>query len=612
MKNNISVLIIIILFQSCADLSKNDTTIDLINKVEKGLTTQVYIVGDSTWTIEERMKHYGITGASIAVVKDGEIAWAKGYGFTDKESKIPVTKQTLFQASALSIPVTTYGALCLVDQDKVALDENINSYLKSWKVPENEFTTEKKVTIRNLLNHSAGIFPIFIDRGGFNVNEKKPTLLENLNGTYPAKNPPVTVNKEPSKSVLFAYTSFAPIQQMMLDVEKKTFPEIMDELVLKPLSMANSTFNQYLTKEQLTKAASGFTKDGAMVIGKGNIYPTMAAFGLWTTAEDYAKFVTSIQQTLSGKPTSLLPKDLLELMGKPQYGVHISSGQGTIGLGFQLQNRNDEIYLRHHGTNTGFYAEVMAHRDKSYGVVVMTNSNFPAFNAEVIRAVAKAYEWDSFVPIYDQIDIESSFIDRITGRYMSNGRIIEVFQKDNQLLYRNILRMQEEELVKVTDSSFVRRNSTLFIQFKPNTENENFNLQYTDSDNGRVIATFLKMDADQKEPVEFLLAGNFEKALAAYRTILERNANYPTATENYLKDLGDNMFHTQNRIKLALNIYKVNKMLYPNSFKVYEDYAKVCRAVGMLDLAIENYSKSLELNPQNNHAKHMLEELYGK
>jgi len=130
-----------------------------------------------------------------------------------------------------------------------------------------------------------------------------------------------------------------------------------------------------------------------------------------------------------------------------------------------------------------------------------------------------------------------------------------------------------------------------------------------DSDNGRIIATFVKMEADQKEPVEFLLEGDFEKALQAYRTVLKRNANYPTAAENYLKDLGDNMFITQNRIKLARDIYKMNTILYPNSFKVYEDYGKVCSALGEIDLAIENYSKSLELNPQNNVAKGILEEL---
>lgn len=588
------------------------TVIDLIKKVETGLPTQVYIAGDSTWSIEDRMEHYGIPGASIAVIKDGKIAWAKGYGVMDKESKTPVTTQTLFQAGALSIPVTAYGALHLVEQDKVTLDENVNNYLKSWKVPENEFTKEKKVTIRNLLNHSAGIYPIFLE-GGYSINEKTPTLKETLSGAYPAKNEPVTVNREPGKSVRFAYASYVPIQQMMLDVEGEAFPEIMHELVLQPLEMNNSTFNQSLTTEQLTKAATGYLQDGSMVKGRRNIYPSMATFGLWATAEDYAKFITNIQQTLNGNRTKGLSKDLTELMGTP-FGVQNSgwpASSATLGLGFQLQNRNDEIYLRHHGMNTGFYAEIMAHRDKGYGVVVFTNSNFWKFNAEVIRSVALAYDWDGFVPVYKKIEIEQSLIDKINGSYIANGRIIKIFQKDNQLFYKNILDLEAEELIKVSDSSFVRRNSTRLMQFMPNSENETLNLHYINSKGGTITSTFVKMDTDKKEPVEFLLEGDFEKALNAYKIKKEHDSIYPTVTEDYLNGLGHS-FLNEDRMKLAQNTFKVNMMLYPDSYKVYDSYAEACMKIGEIDLAILNYSKSLEINPQNNNAKDMLKELQKK
>ena len=158
MKNIISVILILILFQSCAEESNRDTAIDLIKKVETGLTTPVYIEDDSTWSIAERMEHYGIPGVSIAVIHNGEIAWTKGYGVMDKESKAPVTEQTLFQAAATSMPVTAYGALRLVEQNKVGLDENINSYLKSWKLPDNEFT--KYFALINSVNFRKWIFSI--------------------------------------------------------------------------------------------------------------------------------------------------------------------------------------------------------------------------------------------------------------------------------------------------------------------------------------------------------------------------------------------------------------------------------------------------------------------
>jgi len=605
MKNIISVLFIIILFQSCSEVSNTDTTTGLIKKVETGLTTRVYIKGDSTWSIEERMKHYGIPGASIAVIHNGEIAWTKAYGVMDKESQTPVTTQTLFQAAATSMPVTAYGALRLVEEKKLSLDENINSYLKSWKVPENDFTKEKKVTIKNILNHSAGIHPR--GTGRYSINETIPTLVEILNGTPPAINEPITVNKEPGESVRFAYASYVPIQQMMLDVDGKTFPEIMHELVLQPLEMNNSTFNQSLTAAQLKKVATGYLQDGTMVEGRRKIYPALASNGLWTTAEDYAKFLSNVQQTLKGKSTKGLSKELTELMGTP-YGVSNSGWSFTLGLGFQLFNRNDDIYLRHHGWNTGFYAEIMAHRDKGYGVVVMTNSTFPDFNAEVIRAVAQVYDWANFVPVHQKIEIEPSYADEITGRYQSDDVIVKIFQKDNQLFYKNILDEQGVELIKVSDSLFVRRNSSRFIQFKPDSKQGAVNLQYLNRNDGAIISTLVKVANNKKSPVEFLLEDDFENALIAYKKLKELDPNHPTVTEDYINDIGYDFFHGD-RMTLSLNTFKVNMMLYPDSYKVYDSYAEACMKAGDNDLAILNYSKSLELNPQNNLARSKLVEL---
>lgn len=595
MKNTISVLLLIILLQSCTEESNADTTVDLIKEVETGLTTRVHIAGDSTWSIEERMEHYGIPGVSIAVIHDGEIAWTKGYGVVNKESLTPVTTKTLFQAAATSMPVAAYGALRLVKENKLDLDEDINSYLKSWQVPENEFTSGEKVTIRNLLNHSAGIHPR--GTGSYSIDEEIPTLVEILNGTPPASNEPITVNKAPGESVRFAYASYVPLQQMMLDVDVKAFPKIMDELVLQPLAMENSTFNQILTPEQLTRVASGYLKDGSMVKGKRNIQPAMASGGLWTTAEDYAKFITHVQQS----------KDLTELMGTP-YGVSNSGWSFTLGLGFQLLNRNDEIYLRHHGWNTGFYAEIAAHRDKGYGVVVLTNSTFPEFNAEVMRAVARAYDWSNYVPVHQKMEIEQSYVDEIAGRYQSNDVIVEIYQKDNQLFHKNILDEQGVELIKVSDSLFVRRNSSRFIQFKPDSENGTFNLQYLNRNDGAMISALAKVASDEKSPVEFLLEGDFEKALNSYRKLKVLDPNHPMVTEDYIDEIGYDFYHAD-RMTLSLNTFKVNMMLYPGSYKVYDSYAEACMKAGETDLAIANYTKSLELNPQNNGAKHKLKEL---
>jgi len=608
LKRIATILLISILLQSCAKEVNTATTTDAIKQVETGLTTRVYIEGDATWSIEERMKHYGIPGASIAIIHNGEIAWAKAYGVTDKDSQTPVTTQTLFQAAATSMPVTAYGALRLVEQGKVTLDENINNYLKEWELTDNEFTESDKVTLRNLLNHSAGIYPR--GTGRYNLEDTIPTLVEILNGTPPAVNEPITVNKVPGESVRFAYASYVPVQQIMIEAEGKAFSEIMYEQVLQPLEMTNSTFSQSLTEVQLAKAATGYLKGGAMVEGKRKIYPAMASNGLWTTAEDYAKFLTNVQQTTAGKTTKGLSKDLAELMGTP-YGVSGSGWSFTLGLGFQLLNRNNEIYLRHHGWNRGFYAEIVAHRDKGYGVVVMTNSTFPAFNAEVIRAVAQTYNWDSFVPVHQKMKIDPETADNITGRYQSDDRIIEISQKHNQLFYKNILDEEDEELIKVSDSLFVRRSSGLFMQFKPDAESGANQLQYLNRNDGTLISALTKVDANKKSPVDFLLEGDYENALLACKNLKAQDPNHPFVTEEYINDVGYEFYHSD-RMPLSLNTFKVNIALYPESYKAYDSYGEACMKAGQVDLAIISYSKSLELNPQNNNARGKLGELQRK
>jgi hypothetical protein len=103
------------------------------------------------------MKNHGIVGVSIAIIENGEIRKAKGYGFTDKSAATRVTTDTLFQAGSVSKPVAALGALRMVEDGRLSLDEDVNRKLKRWQVPENEFTKNEKVTLRRIVSHSAGL-----------------------------------------------------------------------------------------------------------------------------------------------------------------------------------------------------------------------------------------------------------------------------------------------------------------------------------------------------------------------------------------------------------------------------------------------------------------------
>ena len=130
--------------------------------------------------VAAEMQKNGITGLSLAIIEQSKIIKAQGYGFTATNGKTPVTTSTLFQAGSISKPVAALGALHLVEQDHLSLDADVNTKLQTWKVPENEFTKDEKVTLRRLLSHTAGLtvhgFP------GYAVDARVPTLVQVLNG----------------------------------------------------------------------------------------------------------------------------------------------------------------------------------------------------------------------------------------------------------------------------------------------------------------------------------------------------------------------------------------------------------------------------------------------
>src|SRR5215471_7675263 len=215
-----------------------------IEQVENGLRPPVLVEGDKTWSIAERMKHYGVPGLSIAVIRDSKIEWAKGYGLSDVEEKKPVTPDTLFQAGSISKPVSAMAALELVQDGKMSLTADINTYLKTWKVPANEHTAKAPVTLERLLSHTAGLtvhgFP------GYAAGAPVPTVPQVLDGAAPANTAPVRVDLDPGTQYRDSGGGYTIAQLAMTDVTGQTFPALMQRLVLGPLGMKESTFDQPL------------------------------------------------------------------------------------------------------------------------------------------------------------------------------------------------------------------------------------------------------------------------------------------------------------------------------------------------------------------------------
>ena len=239
----------------------------------------------------------------------------------------PVTTESMFQAGSISKPVAALAALHLVEQGKLSLDSDVNQTLKSWKVPASVVAPAAVVTLRELLTHTAGLtvhgFP------GYAANEPVPTLVQILNGEKPANTDPILVEATPGSRWKYSGGGYTVLQQLMVDVSQQPFPDLMRELVLTPLGMTRSTYDQPLPASLHSSAATPYRSDGTPVEGGSHTYPEMAAAGLWSTPTDLARFAIEIQRSLQGNANHVISTQMTTQMltrGKGDWGLGIAIG----------------------------------------------------------------------------------------------------------------------------------------------------------------------------------------------------------------------------------------------------------------------------------------------
>jgi CubicO group peptidase (beta-lactamase class C family) len=348
---------------------------------------------DSAYTIEERMRYWHVPGLSLAIIEDGRIAFARGYGVMEFGRSARVDTTTLFQAGSISKPVFATAAMKLVEQGKLSLDEDVNAKLTSWQVPANEFNATEKVTLRRLLTHSAGLtvwgFP------GYASDKPVPSVVEVLNGKG---NTSAVVNDTvPGGRWLYSGGGFTIAQLLASDVTKTPFPTLMQQLVLGPAGMRHSTYANPLPPSHSAFAASGHELIDTPVPGRYHTYPEMAAAGLWTTASDLARWAIDLSNSYNGGKGVLAPATA-QLMIQKHMPTGPRGGNGYYGLGVGVDGAGDSIVFSHGGRDEGFVANVMMWPKLGKGFVVLTSGTSGPLLNEVRRSFAEAYGFGAAAP----------------------------------------------------------------------------------------------------------------------------------------------------------------------------------------------------------------------
>lgn len=398
-----------------------------IVRVESGLMPAVIIKDQvATMTLLDRMKHYKVPGVSVAVINNGKIEWAKGYGVTEVGGTTPVTAETMFQAASISKPVAAMGMLALVEKGLLTLDEDVNAKLKSWKVPDNDFTKEQKVTLRRLASHSAGL--TVHGFRGYAVGEAVPTTVQVLDGEKPANSAAVRVNVKPGSLWRYSGGGITVMQLLMSEMTGKPFPALMQELVLGKLGMKNSTYDQPLPADKTAKAAMGHRSSGEIVKGKFHTYPEMAAAGLWTTPTDLAKFAIEIQQSKAGKSNKVLSQAMTTQM--------LTKQSGDYGLGIGVGGEGNKASFSHGGSNEGFKCNLFAYSETGQGAVVMTNGDSGGqLASEIFRSIAREYGWPDFKPVERVLaTVNPEIFKNYVGEYDVRGKVLVTLENGKLFL----------------------------------------------------------------------------------------------------------------------------------------------------------------------------------
>lgn len=454
MKRLLTPILVIALF-SCTDPKQHEEQEiqERISRIENSIQPLLQIEGEEvpTYSIEERLKELGIPGVSIAVVANGELEWAKAYGMADSSQNRPLDTETLFLAGSISKPVAALRTHQMVEEGKFDLDVNVNEYLSSWKLPDNEFTEKEKVTLRRIMNHTAGLtvwgFP------GYDKGETIPTVPEVLDGK--GNTDSVRVYKEPGESWMYSGGGYTIMQLAISDTERKTFPSIMQNKVLDPMGMAKSTFENPLPVDYHPIAATGYRSNGDEVEGKWPIYPEMAAAGLWTTPSQLIQYAVEIQRIWLTKEDGILKYETVEEMLRPGLNGH---GLGP-GVG--------EFTFGHGGADEGFRADLRAWKEQANAVVVMVNSDNGSIIQEIKLAVAKEYGLPGIEP---DIKIPIKLSDEKLSEYCGKFKIeqfgdIDIFKHQEDLgLYAEFIG-DTVHIVAESDSVFFARSDGTEFRF---------------------------------------------------------------------------------------------------------------------------------------------------
>jgi CubicO group peptidase (beta-lactamase class C family) len=380
--------------------------------------------------LPDRMDNYHVPGVSVTVIDGGVPVWTCVAGVKRAGAADPITRETLFHVKSVSKSVSAVAGLKLVEAGLLQLDAPLARGLRTYEIPDNQYTRDVPPTLRQLLSHSAGFTRSGVD--SYEPSEPLPTLRQSLRGQPPAHVDPLDVDFTPGTRTRYSGGGYGVLQVLLEDVSGRPFADLVDSLVFRPLGMRHSTFPQPLPAGLEPFSADGHDGDGEPIPGGYETLPIMAAGGLWSTAPDLARFVLALEAAWKGGD-GLIEPSTAHAMLTPQ--------SDDWGLGLEVHGASDSLWFRHGGSGDGFKALIVGLPTRGAGAVILANADGAGpLRYEILRAIAREYDW----PIYRETtsyalatDVGPATLEDLTGAYVwASGIRSDVALRDGALYAR--------------------------------------------------------------------------------------------------------------------------------------------------------------------------------
>jgi CubicO group peptidase (beta-lactamase class C family) len=444
------------IFLGLASLQTAPPAVDgRIARVETGLLPPIVWKGAARagMPLSDRLAHYQVPGVSVAVVDGGAVAWARGWGVVRAGEAGGVTTDTLFQAGSVSKTVAALLTLRLASGGRLALDDPVNARLKSWRLPDSEAGGSRAVTIRHLLGHTAGLTPVIYEAR--DPESALPTVLDLLHGRGQPAVPPVTRIGPPGTRFSYSNSGFLVLQQLLVDLSGKPFDELATEELFVPLQMTSTTFAPVPASTLRARMAWGHDEQRIPIPSRGLAAPP-AVGGLWATPFDLARLLGAFARSYRGERDGLLtPAIAREAM---------NVGPGEQGLLGAVEGTGAATRLIQMGSMPGFIAHLVCYPELGRGGVAMINAGGRSapLALEVMRAVAREYDWPDYVREYERTELPPSALGAFVGEYaFADPKYprIPVTSSDGRL------RWAGREMVAVVGGTFVVPDASIEVMF---------------------------------------------------------------------------------------------------------------------------------------------------